>query len=153
MSLTLTEEHIEIAWELAARFSRSWPYEDIDDLREDALWGLYKAWKHYDPVKGEFDVFARVCIWQSLRWHTRARWVGRPRTVELLDTMDTGLSPSAEDEAMALFLLRELVMPVEPAPPVRVTKRLCGYCLGRFPEMELGLHKMTCERRPASTTR
>jgi RNA polymerase sigma factor (sigma-70 family) len=49
-----------LAFWLARRFGRRWPWLDVDDLKQEALVGLVKAARGFDPSRGA--AFSTYCV-------------------------------------------------------------------------------------------
>ena len=75
----LVERHLPLA-EKIARKRCLWGYEDPDDTRSDAFWGLTLAGRGFQPGRGSFTAYAALRIEFAIR-RGRQRRSGLPRRV------------------------------------------------------------------------
>jgi RNA polymerase sigma factor (sigma-70 family) len=62
----LVESHVRLAEQIARKRCR-WGWEDPDDTRSDAFWGLMLAARAFEPGRGTFAAYAGIRIEGAIR--------------------------------------------------------------------------------------
>ena len=73
------ESHVRLAEKIARKRCR-WGWEDPDDTRSDAFWGLMLAARAFQPDRGSFAAYAALRIEYAIRRGRQMR-SGVPRTL------------------------------------------------------------------------
>lgn len=65
----LAEKWLPCAFKIAHDWAAKYGQHLRDDFRETCLWGLWKAVEKYDPARGSFPAFLRLCCKKYLCQH------------------------------------------------------------------------------------
>jgi RNA polymerase sigma factor (sigma-70 family) len=68
----LVNANLGLAIQIASDYFSN-PGYDRDDLKQEALYALWEAARYYRPERGEFHVYAGVCVRQRLKRHMGRR--------------------------------------------------------------------------------
>lgn len=102
--------YVPLAYSIAA--DHYIPGTDYQDVRQEALIGLLKAARSYDPSKGGFPAFARLCIsrriWQEIKNARRGKQQPLTNAERDWDAPDIDLEERVEQRARLRRILASL---------------------------------------------